>query len=68
MKKHKHLFKHTGGGCMTTCSCNNNDGCNICGGAEKKCDDSYECKCGAKIKVLSAPSVHFEMPQTLPTR
>jgi len=56
MKKGKtgyhHIFKHTGGGCGV-----GELGKGFC------CDDEYECViCGKKIKFLSKPEGHFEMP------
>lgn len=49
---YKHIFYHTGGGC----------GVGECGGGYA-CDDEYECIiCGKKIRLLSKPEGHFEMP------
>lgn len=52
--EHIHLFQHTGGGCAAT------EG-NLM--TEPRCDDKYECECGATFKTISSPEVHFTMPQ-----
>jgi hypothetical protein len=51
-----HIFYHTGGGCgVGECSQKNEGYC---------CDDEYEClNCGLRIRFLSKPDGHFEMPQ-----
>ena len=46
--EHIHLFQHIGGGCLLV--------------GEQKCDDSYECECGAKFTAYSSQEVHFQMP------
>ena len=50
-----HIFYLTAGGCgVGDCAKENNGYC---------CDDEYECLiCGLRIKLLSKPEGHFEMP------
>lgn len=51
IKGYHHIFYHTAGGC----------GVGECEGY--CCDDEYEClNCGLKIRLLSKPEGHFEMP------
>mgnify|MGYP001566894237 CR=1 len=51
--KHKHIFKHIGGGCGFAKEDN------------EMCDDSYECECQARIRTTSSADVHFEMPKSI---
>jgi len=55
LSDYKHIFYHTGGGCGVGPCANKNKG--------YACDDEYECIiCGMKIRLLSKPEGHFEMP------
>lgn len=49
--KHKHVFRHLGGGC------------GFAREDDEMCDDLYECRCKRRIRVTSSVDVHFEMPK-----
>ena len=50
MNEHIHKFEHIGGGCNLV---------------TEVCDDSYECECGAKLRIESNQEVHFTMPEVI---
>jgi len=53
MNKHKHIFKHIGGGCLIS--------------SDKKlpCDDHYKCECGLEFRLETDRMGHRFLPEII---
>ena len=56
-KKHRHLFKHIGGGCRLNEA--------QIKGTDKQCDDEFRCRCGRREKIYTTIKQHLSLPQII---